>query len=253
MRYAAALLLALAALPGARAATWIAVPLTPQADLYYYDRSKLYIEREEITYWKKVLFRTPQPTKEGTAVSGLFRERIHCAEHTLRLISYLLTAADGRTIEYVENKEGGAAPIIPDSVGDAFENVLCKLVKARQEEQRLADEAAKAKEAEKAAAALIPAAPLPAATSGTVHPQDNKPASDISPSPATSPTPPSPLGAAAGGNQPSTNEDKPPATPPEDKPPATPAEDKPPAKPPEGAPPPGPVKSEMHPLQWPYE
>ncbi|MBZ0091887.1 MAG: hypothetical protein K8F27_06660, partial [Sulfuricellaceae bacterium] len=197
MKYFAALLLALAALPSARAAAWIAVPMPPQADLYYYDRSKLFIEREEITYWKKALFRTPQPTKDGAAVSGLFRERIHCAEHTLRLISYLLTAADGRTLEYVENKEGGAAPIIPDSVGDAFEGVLCPLVKARQEKQRLADEAAK-EEAERAAAhpALAPAT---ATAPG--------PAPKIAQPPATAPTRPTPD--IAGENRPSSSADKP--------------------------------------------
>ncbi len=199
--FAALLLLALAMLPSAHAATWIAVPLAPQADLYYYDRSKLFIEREEITYWKKVLFRTPQPTKDGAAVSGLFRERIHCAEHTLRLISYLLSATDGHTIEYVENKEGGAAPIIPDSVGDAFENVLCPLVKARQEKQRLADEAAKSQEAEKAAAQRMPT-PSPVGTPA-------QPAPEITPPPATPPTRP---------NHPSTSEDKPPAKSPDPRP-----------------------------------
>ncbi|MHB9119115.1 MAG: surface-adhesin E family protein [Burkholderiales bacterium] len=209
MKYFAALLLALAALPGARAATWIAVPLPPQADLYYYDNSKLFIEREEITYWKKVLFRTPQPTKDGAAVSGLFRERIHCAEHTLRLISYLLTAADGRTLEYVENKEGAAAPIIPDSVGDAFEGVLCPLVKARQEKQRLADEAAK--EAEKVAQPAPALAPVTAPVAAPIAPV---PAPETAQPPATSP------------------EDKPPATPPDSRPLLPRVKDKPPATPP---------------------
>jgi hypothetical protein len=52
------------------------------------------------------------------------------------LISYLLYAADGNTIEYVANHEGEAAPIIPDTLGDVFERTMCDLVRLKQDEQR---------------------------------------------------------------------------------------------------------------------
>jgi len=132
--FCAALLLALA-LP-ASAAEWVRVHTAGEGDLYFYDRSKLYINGDEITYWKKVTFKTAQPVKSQFAASGLFRERIHCAEHTLKLISYLLYAADGTTIEYVAASEGEAAPIIPDTLGDMFEKSACELVRQKHEEQR---------------------------------------------------------------------------------------------------------------------
>lgn len=128
------LLLALA-LP-ASAAEWVRVHTSGEGDQYFYDRSKLYINGDEITYWKKVTFKTAQPVKSQFAASGLFRERIHCAEHTLKLISYLLYAADGGTIEYVAANEGEAAPIIPDTLGDIFEKTACELVRQKHGEQR---------------------------------------------------------------------------------------------------------------------
>lgn len=123
------------ALP-ASAAEWVRVHTNGEGDQYYYDRTKLYINGDEITYWKKVAFRTAQPVKNQFAASGLFRERIQCAEHTLKLISYLLYAADGSTIEYVAAHEGEAAPIIPDTLGDIFEKTACELVRQKHEEQR---------------------------------------------------------------------------------------------------------------------
>ncbi|MBZ0104559.1 MAG: hypothetical protein K8H84_02915 [Sulfuricella denitrificans] len=107
-----------------------------EGDQYFYDRSKLYFSGDEITYWKKVAFKIPVTLKGQAAVSGLYRERIHCAEHTLKLISHLLYAADGSTIEYIANHEGEAAPIIPDTVGDIFEKTVCDLVRQKMEQAR---------------------------------------------------------------------------------------------------------------------
>lgn len=128
-------LILLAALP-ASAADWVRLRTPGEGDQYYYDRSKLFMNGDEITYWKKVTFKTAQPVKGQFAASGLYRERIHCAEHTLKLISYLLYAADGSTIEYVANHEGDAAPIIPDTLGDVFEKTACDLIQQKREEQR---------------------------------------------------------------------------------------------------------------------
>ncbi|MDO9064075.1 MAG: hypothetical protein Q7U25_02560, partial [Sulfuricella sp.] len=107
--------------------------------------SKLFLNDDEITYWKKVVFITPQPFKDKLIASGLYRERIHCDEHTLKLISYLLYTPTGELFEYAPTKEGDPAPIIPDSLGDVFEKVLCPLVRQKQEEARLKVEAETAK------------------------------------------------------------------------------------------------------------
>lgn len=167
MRPSGLILLMLAAFP-ATAAEWVRVPTQGEGDQYFYDRSKLFISGDEITYWKKVAFRSPQPVKERLAASGLYRERIHCAEHTLKLVSYLLYALDGSTIEYVAAQEGEAAPIIPDTVGDVFEKTTCDLVRRKQEEQRrkLAEEAKKPEIQPAAPPALAPPAPPPAPAPG---------------------------------------------------------------------------------------
>jgi len=148
------LLIGLAAAPSVTiAAEWVKIHSVADQNLYFYDRSKLFLNDDEITYWKKVVFITPQPFKDKLIASALYRERIHCAEHTLKLISYLLYTPAGELFEYAPTKEGDPAPIIPDSLGDVFEKALCPLVRQKHEEDRQKAEAkAKGEAAEKVAA-----------------------------------------------------------------------------------------------------
>jgi hypothetical protein len=151
------------------AAEWVRVQTSGEADQYYYDRSKLFINGDEITYWKKGVFKAAQPVKNQFAASGLYRERIHCAEHTLKLISYLLYAADGSTIEYVAANEGDAAPIIPDTLGDIFERTTCELVRLKHlEQRRKLEETQKAEPKKEDPQRQGVAPPLPAPTPGDV-------------------------------------------------------------------------------------
>lgn len=166
MKSTTPLLLALLALPlPAPAADWVAIPSAGTSDQYYYDRGKLTIKEDEISYWKKVVFKSPQNLHGREVASGLLRERIHCAEHTARLTSYLYYSATGETVEYVAREESEPAPIIPDTIGDAFERTLCPLVWHKQEEARIRAEQ-KAAETELAIAKkegkMPEAAPLPA-------------------------------------------------------------------------------------------
>ncbi len=131
-----ALLALLLASQSAMASEWIALPDTG-ADQYFYDNSKLVIKDDEVTYWKKVIFKTPQPVKGREAASGILRERIHCGEHTAKLMSYLYYTAGGETIDYVAQDESPASPVIPDTVGDAFDRMLCPMVWRKQEETRI--------------------------------------------------------------------------------------------------------------------
>lgn len=150
----AALLLLLALLsvmPSVNAAEWAAIPGASDGDQFFFDKSKLFISDNEITYWKKAVFIAPRLFKDKLTASALYRERINCAEHTLKLISYLLYAPSGEAAEYVATATGEATPIIPDSLGDIFEKNLCPLVVKHQEEKRLKEEK---EEAEKRKAEL---------------------------------------------------------------------------------------------------
>lgn len=113
--------------PYAVAADWLKLELPNTEDQYFYDRSKLVVQGNEVTYWKKVLFKQPQPVKNKLAHSGLMRERIDCKDHTLRLLSYLYHDAQGAVIDYVAESEKEGVPIIPETVGDWFEQALCVL------------------------------------------------------------------------------------------------------------------------------
>ncbi|MBI5753253.1 MAG: hypothetical protein HZA59_14095 [Hydrogenophilales bacterium] len=127
MRRSLILLALLLAAPCAFAADWLKLELPNTEDQYFYDRSKLVVHGSEVTYWKKVQFKQPQAVKGKLAQSGLMRERIDCKEHTLRLLSYLYHDAQGVVIEYVTEGEKEGVPIIPETVGDWFEQALCAI------------------------------------------------------------------------------------------------------------------------------
>ncbi|GAO35913.1 hypothetical protein SCT_1309 [Sulfuricella sp. T08] len=165
----------------ATAAEWVKIHTAADPNLYFYDRSKLFLNDDEITYWKKVIFITPQPFKDKLIASALYRERIHCSEHTLKLISYLLYTPAGELFEYAPTKEGDPAPIIPDSLGDVFEKALCTLVRQKHEEDRQRAEAkAKAEAAEKMAAEEEARLKAEAEATAATNPQPAAPPPDTS-------------------------------------------------------------------------
>jgi hypothetical protein len=94
---AAALTLPLTAL----AADWVKVPV-PDVNQHGYDRSKVLVEGDGVTYWRRVEFRAPQRAKAGVAGSAMYRERIDCRTHSHRTLGYLLYAQDGTVIEWLE-------------------------------------------------------------------------------------------------------------------------------------------------------
>jgi hypothetical protein len=120
---AAALVLPLAA----HAAEWVRVEANDQHQ-HFYDRSKLQIEQDVIIYWRRVVFRAPQPTRNGTARMAMYRESIDCARHTSRALGYLLYAQDGTVLDNVYTPDATPEPIIPETVGDRFEALMCVFV-----------------------------------------------------------------------------------------------------------------------------
>lgn len=122
---------ALCAAP-AQAADWVRVT-APDQNQHAYDRTKLFVDTDTITYWRRVIFRTPQPIKGGTARMALYRERIDCRSHTHRTLGYLLYAQDGNIVENVYTPEATAEPIVPATVGDRFEELMCVFVEDDRE------------------------------------------------------------------------------------------------------------------------
>lgn len=127
----AACLTAMVWLAPAGAADWVPVSV-PDQHQHSYDRSKLLIDGDSITYWRRVVFRTPQAAKTGMARMALYRERIDCRSHTNHTLGYLLYAQDGAIIENSYTPDAKSEPIVPQTVGDRFELLLCALVKDAQ-------------------------------------------------------------------------------------------------------------------------
>ena len=190
MKLAITILISLTAVPisnSAFGADWVSLGKAGAVDQYSYDRSKLTIKEDQITYWKKVVFVTPQIINGKELPSGLLRERIDCAEHTAKLISYLYYATTGETVEYIAKDESEAAPIIPDTVGDAFEQKLCPMVWRKQEEVRIKAEQ-RAAEAELSAIRRTPSVPETSGAGGTGAAAATPPPSGTATSPTQAPT-----------------------------------------------------------------
>ena len=121
----------------ARAADWVPVTVSHPGHDYYYDRSKLNIKDDEVSYWQKVVFSAPQSLRSGEASYALQWNRIDCAQHSVRHLQELHFSAAGQMLENASREDAPATPIIPDGVDDAFEQILCMQVWQKQEEARL--------------------------------------------------------------------------------------------------------------------
>ena len=145
VRWAGAVL-AVAGVLGAattRAADWVRIAAAG-ADQHFYDRSKLSIRGDEIGYWRKVVFARPVKARAGTARLALHQERISCRDHTLRALAWQLHADEGAMLDSATQSEAEAVAIVPETIGDRFQAVMCELVvQRRQKDADLArDEAA---------------------------------------------------------------------------------------------------------------
>lgn len=127
----AAFVVALTSPVACLAADWVRVPASG-VDQHFYDQSKINISGDEVTYWRKVVFARPVHVKAGVAKSALYRERMQCRDHTLRALSWQLLADEGAVIESSTVPEAEAGSIVPETVGDRFQSVMCGFVEARK-------------------------------------------------------------------------------------------------------------------------
>lgn len=134
-RPALAPLFVLAALAGAgetaAAADWTRVPAAG-LDAHFYDRTKVGIRGDEVTYWRKVVFSRPARVRSGSARSAIYQEWIHCRDHTLRTLAWQLYGDDGAMLESAATPESEAAAIAPETIGDRFQAAMCEIVETRR-------------------------------------------------------------------------------------------------------------------------
>lgn len=116
---------------GAAAADWLRVPANG-ADQHFYDRTKVSITSDEVTYWRKVVFERPVRTRGGAVRMAVYRERVSCRDHTVRTLAWQLMAEEGALVESSSQPEAEAAPVVPETVGDRFLEVMCTLAEAKR-------------------------------------------------------------------------------------------------------------------------
>lgn len=209
----------------ADAADWTRVE-TVGTDAHSYDRSKVAIRGDEVTYWRRVVFAKPVRVRVGMARSALYHERIHCRDHTLKALAWQLFADEGSQLETSTTPEAeiAALAIVPETVGDRFQDVMCRLVEARRRREAdiTRDEAqlaARRKDLEQLKAEIerleasidrmrfesalsVPAAspaaaPTPPATAGTPAAAATPVAPVAAPAPVAPPASPAPVAPAA--------------------------------------------------------
>lgn len=107
-------------------ADWVAVP-TNDGNQHFYDRSKVFVTGDEVAYWRRVVFASAHPVRNGFARSAMYRERIHCKQARISTLGYLLYASDGSVLENVYSPDAEPAAIVPETVGDRFQRIMCSL------------------------------------------------------------------------------------------------------------------------------
>ncbi|MBM3393362.1 MAG: hypothetical protein FJY37_01695 [Betaproteobacteria bacterium] len=119
--------LALCASGWVGAAEWAAVP-TGDGNQHFYDRSKVFVSGDEVTYWRRVVFSTAHPVRNGFARSAMYRERVSCKQHRISTLGYLLYASDGSVLENVYTPDVDPSAVVPETVGDRFHRIMCAFV-----------------------------------------------------------------------------------------------------------------------------
>lgn len=115
----------------AQAADWARVPAAG-ADAHYFDRSKLVIAGDSVTYWRKVVFANPVAVRSGMATQAIYQEQIDCRQHTIRSLAWQLFAAEGAMLDTATTADAEAQAIVPETIGDRFQSAMCELVEVRR-------------------------------------------------------------------------------------------------------------------------
>jgi hypothetical protein len=114
------------------AADWVRVAAAG-ADQHFYDRSNVSIRGDEIGYWRKVVLARPVKTRSGTARLALHQERMNCRDHTLRGLAWQLYAEEGAMLDSAMQSDAETVAIVPETIGDRFQAVMCELVVQRRQ------------------------------------------------------------------------------------------------------------------------
>lgn len=117
--------------PAPAGGAWVRIPAAGPDELSY-DEEKVVLNGPEVTYWRRIVFAQPQSFRNHGVRAALFREQIHCEEHTLRVLAHAFQAADGTLVEQANFPAPEPSPVIPDTVGDALWRALCPRVAQRR-------------------------------------------------------------------------------------------------------------------------
>ena len=93
------------------AAEWVRMS-TIDINQHWYDRSKIFVDGDLVSYWRRVTFRSPQRSKAGMASSAMYRERVDCRTHMHTTLGYLLYSKDQSVLDNVNTPEAAPEPIV---------------------------------------------------------------------------------------------------------------------------------------------
>lgn len=123
--------------PAPAGGAWVRIPTTGPDELAY-DEDKVVVNGAEVSYWRRIVFAQPQAFRGHSVRAALFREQIHCEEHTMRVLAHAFLAADGTLVEQANFPSPESSAVVPDTVGDALWRALCpRVAQRRGAEERL--------------------------------------------------------------------------------------------------------------------
>ena len=121
----------------AMGAAWVRLS-APGGDELWYDREQLVFSANDITFWRRVNFVTPQQFMGSQIRSAMYREQINCDEHTLRVHAQVFISVEGAMVDRVNHSTPEALAIVPDTLGATLSRALCPMIaQRRMSEERI--------------------------------------------------------------------------------------------------------------------
>ncbi len=109
------------------ATTWV-ILRTRQGDAQHaYDKDRLRADGANIIFWRRIRFKSPQPSGFGEVSRAIYQERIDCQNQTLQTLFVGLYDEEHRALlERAMPENTPSTVILPESIGELFQNSICR-------------------------------------------------------------------------------------------------------------------------------
>jgi len=109
------------------ATTWVMLRGPDKEVQHAYDRDRLRIDGQNVTFWRRIKFRKPQSSEFGEVSRAIYQERIDCQNQMLQtLFVGLYDERRHPLLERGMSEVNQSTVILPESIGELFQTAVCR-------------------------------------------------------------------------------------------------------------------------------